>query len=501
MPTRGEQISERPDPAGEENLPTGIASVAGRYALAGALFGLFFPLIAMLILLLYRALPFQWSSLIEVQRTEPALWIVDLAPLVLAMVASIAGQREDRLRRALARLQREQETSLLFRQLTEQLERRTIQLNTSVEVSRHLSTILKLEDLLAEVVTLIKARFGYYHAHIYLLDESGENLVVAEGTGPAGAEMKARGHSIPVAATTSLVARAARTAQVVRVDNVREADDWLPNPLLPDTYSEMAVPISLGEDRQVVGVLDVQQDRVAGLDESDASLLCSLANQVAVAIRNARLFADVEAALEEARQLQARYLEQAWDRNKITRHGARQGRAVYSRSEPAALNEAAMNQARQQAQNLEEPAVLASAGDQPAAGRAMLVAPVKLHQTTIGNLQLHGLDPDRQWTDDELALIEAVLGQVAQAAENLRLFEETRERASREQLLGQISDKLRRAPDLETLMQVTVSEVARVLGPARTFVRLDDPAELPGAAGAPAGGNGQFERGANAAEG
>lgn len=501
MPTRSEQISERPDPVGEENLPSGIASMAGRYALAGALFGLLFPLIAMLILILNRGLPFQLSSLIEVQRTEPALWIVNLAPLILALVARLAGQREDRLRRALARLQREQETSLLFRQLTEQLERRTIQLNTSVEISRHLSTILKLEDLLAEVVTLIKARFGYYHAHVYLLDESGENLVVAEGTGPAGAEMKARGHSIPVAATTSLVARAARTAQVVLVDNVREAEDWLPNPLLPDTYSEMAVPISLGEDRQVVGVLDVQQDRVAGLDEGDASLLRSLANQLAVAIRNARLFADVEAALEEARQLQARYVEQAWDRNKITRHGTRQGRAVYSRGEPATLDEAAMNQARQRARNLDELTVLSGGDAQPSGGLATLVAPVKLHRTTIGNLQFHGIEPDRQWTDDELTLIEAVLGQVAQAAENLRLFEETRERASREQLLSQISDKLRRAPDLEALMQVTVREVARVLGPARTFVRLDDPGALPDAAGAPAGGNGQLERGANEAEG
>ena len=101
-----------------------------------------------------------------------------------------------------------------------------------------------------------------------------ENLVVAAGTGEAGAEMKAKGHSIRLDARTSLVARAARSGEIVRVDDVREAEDWLPNPLLPHTCSEMAVPIIL--EGGVVGVLDVQEDKIVGLDEGDANLLRSL---------------------------------------------------------------------------------------------------------------------------------------------------------------------------------------------------------------------------------
>jgi GAF domain-containing protein len=113
-------------------------------------------------------------------------------------------------------------------------------------------------------------------------------------------------------------------------------------------------------------------------------------------------------------------------------------------------------------------------GDQP---RAALVAPIVIQNVQVGDLQLHGLETDRTWTESELALIEAVIDQVAQTAENLRLIEETRERASRERLIGQVSDNLRRAPDMDTLLKVAVGELARVLKPARTFVHLEPKAE------------------------
>ncbi|RMF04097.1 MAG: GAF domain-containing protein [Chloroflexi bacterium] len=106
------------------------------------------------------------------------------------------------------------------------------------------------------------------------------------------------------------------------------------------------------------------------------------------------------------------------------------------------------------------------------------VAPLKLRDVTIGDLQFHGLDNGREWTENEQALIDAVVDQVVQAAENLRLLNETQERASREQLIGQISDKLRRAPDFESLMKIGVEELARALGPNRTFVRMGGESQL-----------------------
>ncbi|GIK38702.1 MAG: hypothetical protein BroJett011_25350 [Chloroflexota bacterium] len=249
-------------------------------------------------------------------------------------------------------------------------------------------------------------------------------------------------------------------------------EGWLPNPLLPDTKAEISVPINL-ED-QVVGVLDVQVDKVDSLDETDADILRSLANQVAVAIRNARQFTQVQAALDEAGELQRRYVEQSWDRTRVTRKNV--GRVQFSLGESASLDEAIIGKAQQQALMHKKPTVVNfnDQQDDPVEQYA-LVAPILLRDIVIGDLQLHESNTPREWTESELALISAVVDQVAQAAETLRLLDETQERASREQLISQISNKMRRAPDLESLLKVAVTELSRALNPARTFVRMDLP--------------------------
>ena len=290
------------------------------------------------------------------------------------------------------------------------------------------------------------------------------------GTGPAGKAMKLKGHHIPVNAPTSLVTRAARSGEVVTVDNVREAPDWLPNPLLPATSSEMAVPILL--EGQVVGVLDVQEDEIAGLDEGDASLLRSLANQVAVAIRNARLFNEVETALAKAQALQERYLEHSWEKAKIAQH-----RSQYLYVDPGAapLDGATtqlMTETRRQVlANKQLEVVTVNSGNMPTQA---LIAPITLHDKTIGALQLHNSRENRSWTEDEMAVIEAVVDQLAQTAENLRLFGETRSRAARERITRQITDKMRAAPDVDSIIQTGLSELARALGVPRTYVKLTE---------------------------
>ncbi len=176
---------------------------------------------------------------------------------------------------------------------------RTRALNISTEVGRRLSTILDSQHLVAETVQQVRLGFDYYHAHMYLFDKTKKQLLMVGGTGQAGETMLASGHKIAIG--QGLVGRAAATNLPIIAPNVENEPGWLANPLLPETKAEVAVPIAIGEE--VIGVLDIQHNVVNGLQQQDADLLLSIANQVAIALQNARLLQDAHQRVERLAQV------------------------------------------------------------------------------------------------------------------------------------------------------------------------------------------------------
>jgi len=178
------------------------------------------------------------------------------------------------------------------------------------ELGLQLATVLNPEILLEKTVNRLKDTLGYYHVHVYLTqtlpDEAGEAewLIVAEGTGEAGVRLKDQKHAIALHAAKSLVAQAARRQKPVVVNDVAQSPDHLPNPLLPDTRAEVALPLFAGQ--QLIGVLDVQHNQADHFDLNEVRTLEIVANQLSVALANAQLFQEQQRLLEQVKAGQDR---------------------------------------------------------------------------------------------------------------------------------------------------------------------------------------------------
>ncbi len=187
------------------------------------------------------------------------------------------------------------------------LEERTQQLETIVQISRQLTGTLKLDDLLRYVVNRLQSEFNFYHVHIYLVDEETGDLVMYEGSGDVGQQLKAKGHRLQ--AGKGIVGTVSRTNQHFLCNDVDKVSNFVRNPLLPHTNSELAVPLRKGE--LVLGVLDIQSEQRDNFSPDEVSLMQSIADQAAIAIDNARLLADKQATivkLQEVDRLKSEFL-------------------------------------------------------------------------------------------------------------------------------------------------------------------------------------------------
>jgi GAF domain-containing protein len=181
--------------------------------------------------------------------------------------------------------------------LFEQTQKRAAELATVSKLGTTITTILDIQEMLDKVVDQAKLQFDMYHVQIYMIDQDGINLVLTAGAGDIGRQLVEEGLQIKVDTETSLVAKAARQRQGVIVNNVESDPDFMMNPLLPDTASEMAVPLIAGN--RVLGVMDIQSDERGYFSEEDIIIQTTLASQVAVAIQNAETYTRTQKQAEQ----------------------------------------------------------------------------------------------------------------------------------------------------------------------------------------------------------
>lgn len=349
-----------------------------------------------------------------------------------------------------------------------QVEQRTRGLYAVADVAHATTSLLDPTVLLPQVVELVRERFGLYYVGLFLVDEARRFAVLQAGTGEAGQEMLARGHRLEVGGR-SMVGRCAATGEPDVQLDVGEAAVRFDNPLLPRTRSELALP--LRARGRVIGVLTVQSEGEDAFDEAYVALLQTMADQVAVAVDNARLFAESQAALAEITGVQRRYTTQSWRtyaQMAGTQAYATTGTADAAEELDSAVIQQVLSRGRATAARL--PAL--AGGNPDEKGHSTLVVPVTVRGEIVGVVGIDDADIERNWAEDDIALAEAVVERLAIAAENLRLLDDTQASAAREQLTAQIGQRVREALDVEEIVRVATEALGQELGASEVVLRL-----------------------------
>jgi signal transduction histidine kinase len=300
--------------------------------------------------------------------------------------------------------------------LEERVLERTKYLETSAELSRRMTRILDFDELLNYVVISLHETFGFYHTHIYLIDEESDDLVMVKGYGDVGEKLKAQGHRLK--AGEGIVGTVASTNEPFMSNDVNEVLNFVRNPLLPDTNAELAVPLRKGE--RVLGVLDIQSEQTNRFTPTDVTTLQAISNQAAVAIDNVRLLRETQAVLQEIERLNRRLTREMWTEALENRHHPA-FRFVPGLSDSATRPATDVwSSALQQAASRKE---LVTAAAHTAEPQTELAVPLLLRGELIGVMGIKRKEM-LNWSEEELAAVESVANQTALALENARLSEE-----------------------------------------------------------------------------
>jgi GAF domain-containing protein len=404
-----------------------------QYTLFGVLFGFLFPLVATVWGIYALALPFNMASIMIVQTSNPLYWMIDSAPIFLGLFACYGGIRHAQA----LKLNQQLETGLQERsKMVSQLEglrsnleqvvqKQVVQLKASARVAREAAAIHDLQEMLNRTATLISDQFGFYHTGIFLVDENSEFALLYATNSEGGRRMLERGHRLKVGEEGIVGFVAAHDNPRIALE-VGDDAVFFNNPDLPETHSEVALPLSVRG--RVIGVLDVQSTQAANFTESDIEILRLLADQVALAIDNARLLNQSQASLEHMETLYNRQVQSSWQKRLA-------GQSVIYTYNPLWIKTVTQI----------DPIYLQEDSH-------LLKVPISVRGQPLGRLVLRRDTDQPAWSDAEYQLLGESADQIALALENARLVEEAHARSNQLQFLHELTSAAADQDNLEDLL-------------------------------------------------
>jgi GAF domain-containing protein len=383
-----------------------------------------------------------------------------------------------------------------------------LQFETAAVIARDISSSLDLDELLQKAVGLIRSRFDFYHAAVFLKDLPGESVVIREATGDAGLQMKRSGHKLSVGSKSVVGFVAGKGEPLIVNDSARDSTFYV-NPLLPETRAEAAIPLRVGD--RIVGVLDVQSKRPYSFAEENLRTLQILADQLAIAVVNTELFAETQEHLAQHRLLHhitttaasgttlEEALQSAVNGLQVTLGGDRVSILLAHREKKTLTVRAAVGYASD-VFDLRIPIGAGITGWVAAHRRTLRVhnvmqdaryiegspntrsemaIPLLYRSELLGVLNVES-EQFSAYAENDEELLGTLGGSLAAIIANARLLEQIRAQAERERILFEISDKIRRTTDMETILATTASELTRAVGAMGAHIKLGvTPAQIP----------------------
>ena len=405
-----------------------------------------------------------------------SLVFVAIAVLIYFSTTSLRDS-SNRAKKSEQRLLASNQTLLELNQtLEERVNQRTIELNnansfnlqrarqfeTISQVVRAISSIQDLETLLPKITKVISEQFNVYHAGIFLLDDNREFAVLRAANSEGGRKMLSREHKLAVG-QTGIVGFVTATGQPRIASDVGTDAAYFDNPDLPDTHSEIALPLRYAG--LVIGALDVQSTKPNAFNQDDIEILITLADQVATAIKNTLM---LEEARNEATKFQSSSNDKTYEAWKVM-----QPRSLglgFQLTGPTTKPLETPLEGKHIQQALAQNKTVLSVGEEN--GSSSLAIPIRLRGQTVGIINLR-TNNNYQLTNDDTEIAEAVAERLSLAIESATLLQSTQHRADIERVTTDISSKISSSTRFETILQTAAQELSRVLGGSDVIVQIE----------------------------